>query len=87
MDNAVRKILQIIPSDGWSARFEEDDGLVHDTPLVCWALTGSFSRFDDSEATESRNVVGVCASPDMGYTDFVDESDNFQRYVHISEKG
>ena len=28
------KILQVIPADGWSAQYEEED----DIPLVCFAL-------------------------------------------------
>ena len=61
------KILQIIPADGWSAQYEEED----DIPLVCFALVQ-----DIDEAGIMTSTIRPMACVD-GAIEFCDEYDNY----------
>ena len=61
------KILQIIPADGWSAQYEEED----DIPLVCFALVQ-----DVDEAGAMTSAIRPMACVD-GTIEFCDEYDNY----------
>ena len=75
MTEQVRKIVQIIPAEGWFAVYGDDDGkptiLV---PLVCWAL------YEDEEG--DRYIEGMDA---FEYVDFSQGNHNFHDYRHKSE--
>ena len=61
------KILQIIPADGWSAQYEEED----DIPLVCFALVQ-----DIDEAGAMTSTIRPMACVD-GAIEFSDEYENY----------
>lgn len=69
------KILQIIPANGWSAKYTQEDG-DFTSPLVCWALV------EDEDGT--RRVVGLDGAD---YVDTAECAVNFQRYIYESESG
>ena len=61
------KILQVIPADGWSAQYEEED----DISLVCFALVQ-----DIDEAGAMTSTIRPMACVD-GAIEFCDEYDNY----------
>ena len=61
------KILQVIPADGWSAQYEEEDGI----PLVCFALV---QDIDEAGAMTSAIRPMACVG---GTIEFCDEYDNY----------
>ena len=67
-----RKILQIIPSDGWKARFKAEP--FDDKPLVCWALV---------EMGLTSQIVGmfVKSTSNQSRPAFVDEEVDFVTYI------
>jgi hypothetical protein len=90
-NNTVQAPIQIIPADGWFARFESDKGKpgeFYDLPLVCWAFMGTFDKREGTEIkVEDRSVSGMCIWIESGAAFFCSEIEGFQCYVHISEKG
>lgn len=70
-----RRIVQIMPADGWRARFaEKADGREWDDPLVCWALV------EDEQAWQE--VVGMVAADPV---EFCDTFDQFLGYMGPGE--
>lgn len=69
-----RKIIQIIPANNWYALYKQDDAPDEWVPLVAWAVVKQ--NGDDF-------VVGLDACE---YIDFCDETSNFLRYAHESER-
>lgn len=71
----MKKILQIIPAIGWEALYEQDDGSVDYSKLVCFALV---------EEDGVREVTGMCIDKN-GETAISIDISNFLRYEN--EKG
>ena len=71
-----KKILQIIPADGWQYVYESTDGSEIVEPLVCWALF----EMDNGE----RVIEGMTDMP-MGPITSVEETYGFIGYRHSSE--
>ena len=69
-----KKILQIIPAEGWQYVCKDDDGSEMVDPLVCWALV----ELD----TGDRAVEGMAFGD---YIDFVEDLVNFTGYRRSSE--
>lgn len=81
----TRKIIQIIPADGWAAvhRNEKHTAYVY-TQLACWALL--------QESDGTINVKGICAEgtntpPGFDPLWFCDKSDEFTGYVRFKSDG
>jgi hypothetical protein len=77
-----RKILQIIPADGWGVVFLENETEVV-RPLVCWALADG-NMDNDSPC---RHVAGMCAMDEsFGYDElfFCVEDESFVGYRKIN---
>lgn len=75
--NAPRRILQIIPADGWNALYairpeENKNDPVYVSPLTCWALV---------EEGKVQYVVGLDCTQS-----FCDQGDNFLGYLAPSMK-
>ena len=68
-----KKILQIIPADGWLAVFTNEDKTRTKFPLVCWALV---------EDEHGQSVQGMYGGD---YVEFCMEISNFSEYEHLSE--
>lgn len=71
----TRRILQIIPADGWLAVYDHTLGDIDDLrtrPLVCWALV------EDQTGT---TVVGMDADVIAG----LQESGRFAGYARVGE--
>ena len=56
------KILQIMPADGWSALFEDEDSI----PLVCFALV---QGVDESGSPVSSVRPMACVDEVIGFCD------------------
>lgn len=69
------KILQVIPADGWSAQYEDED----DIPLVCFALVQ-----DADEAGNLTSSIRPMACVD-GTIEFCDEYDNYTGVARDAE--
>lgn len=75
-----KKILQIMPAEGWFARYIDAAGASdHDpdnlVPLTCWALV--------EDENGSRRVEGMDSASDG--VALVEDTTNFSEYVHASE--
>lgn len=70
------KMVQIMPAGGWDAIFKLQDGKLFRTPLAGWALI-----IED----EVSGMEGISADMD-GFTDRVEQIDNFVGYAHESER-
>jgi len=75
--NAKRKVIQIIPADGWFARYTDasQDSPDNVYPLACWALVESETGERWVEGMDSASD-GIALAPD---------TTNFIEYVHTSE--
>ena len=71
------RILQIIPADGWRARFREEDGRITSSRIACFALVEVSEP--DGTTTEDVRAIDIGAS---GYAEFVTEAANFAGLVH-----
>lgn len=80
MTRPKRKILQVIPAEGWFAVYKENDGSESSVRLACWALVEE----TDDEFTDNV-VVGMETGYDQS-VDFADTAVNFVRYVHTSDQ-
>jgi len=69
-----RKIVQLLPADGWFAVYENDDGSEIKSALSCWALV--------RDAEGDTSVMGMDAAD---YVDFAEDTKNFKNYSHVSE--
>jgi len=69
---ADRKIVQIMPSEGWGATFEDGDEEII-SPLVGWALV--------QESGGATAVVGLVASDNE--VTLADADDDFKGYVFL----
>jgi len=74
-----RKIIEIIPADGWFAQLQlkKQDSEIFETVdkrLICWALV-----VQGGLGTE-QTIVGVVAGP-KGETSFADQDRRFDGYV------
>jgi len=69
---ADRKIVQIMPSEGWGATFEDGDEEII-SPLVGWALVQGPNGV--------TAVVGLVASDDE--VTLADAEDDFKGYVYL----
>ena len=67
-----RKILQIIPADGWWARMMKQDPEFQ--PLACWALIEG----EDADGVVMGMIAGECV-------EFVEDEEKFDAYFHTSE--
>lgn len=60
----MRRIVQIIPADGWFAvfasRLPTGEVVLQDQPLACWALIE-----DEDEEGSWRDVIGLTADSDV----------------------
>ena len=65
----MKKIIQMLPADKWSAVFKQDDGTELKESLVCFVLV---------ERDGETAVEGLCGGE---YIDFCDSATNFIRYV------
>jgi len=65
-----KQILSITSASGWHARYKQEDGSTHLSPIACWALI--------EEQDGERYVVGL-DGPE--YLDFCDENSNFDGYI------
>lgn len=71
---ADRKILQIMPADGWGAAFEDGEDEVI-SPLVGWALV--------QDATGGSAVVGLVATDEK--VELCDDDTDFSGYVFLPD--
>lgn len=71
-----KRILQVMPADGWLAVFETPGGGIFTQRLVCWAL-----KVDDDGY---QSVEGMCGYECIGDAANIN---NFDGYVHESELG
>ena len=55
------EILQIIPADGWYARFDFEDGSSDKAPLACWTL------YRDEDGVTAIGGVDAQELADGGY--------------------
>jgi hypothetical protein len=69
---ADRKIMQIMPSEGWGASFEDGDEEII-SPLVGWALV--------QEPAGGTAVVGLVASENE--VTLADAEEDFKGYVYL----
>lgn len=74
----MRKILQIIPADGWVACYKQYNKEIDESQLVCWALVED----------EKGNcwVTGLDADDSASGVDFADECDNFKQFKYKGVK-
>jgi len=84
MEIEKKKILQIIPAEGWVARYKDESGTEsYQDPLVCWALVEPLAEelkgLDEDDPTLWRYVVGIVVDAD-GSSDVASDIDNFSRY-------
>ena len=74
----MKRIVQIIPADGWYAVFCESDDKqrqpAHTEKLVCWALVE-----DSDYVWDRRNIVGMCLG-NHGRVETVEDDDLFVGY-------
>jgi len=68
MSDAMAKILQIIPADGWEAMFEDEDSV----PVVCFALVQSTDE-QGAASTEVRPMASLGEA-----IEFCDDYPNYQ---------
>ena len=79
-----RRIIQIMPADGWYARYKARTPLEPKilTKLACWALIEE----DDGMPPTQRTVSGLdVADGAATVTDCLEEIAGFERFVHVSE--
>lgn len=70
-----KRILQIIPAQGWLAMFRNrETGNIETEPIPCWALV--------EEENGDRSVVGMDADSTL---DFAEDMGNFVGYIHESQ--
>ncbi len=65
-------LIQIIPAEGWSAVFSNDDGSEFSFPLVCWAIVEP-----EDGGLENRYVDGISGA---GNLDGCTDATSFVRY-------
>ena len=76
---AARKILQIIPADGWKARYlptshQAQGGIAFvELRLVCWALV--------EIGLATQQIVGMVAPAKGSMAVFADEQPDFVTYI------
>lgn len=73
----TERMIQIIPADGWHARYKQDDGKIELSRLQCFALVERTQERGGPEQT----VHGMDADVD-GHMEYCDEVSNFLGYVH-----
>lgn len=74
------RILQIIPADGWHAKYKEDDGAIMLCKVMCFALVAVTENGDVHE--DVRAIDG----DDEGLIEFANTlSSNFAGLVHESD--
>lgn len=78
-----RKILQILPADGWYAVFTNTGGDDAFDPLVCFALVED--RHPPSAPSMIQAVVPM--SWQDGYVDFCDSTKNFSHITRELAEG
>src|SRR5829696_5764701 len=71
---ADRKIMQIMPADGWGAAFEDGEDEVI-SPLVGWALV--------QETSGASAVVGLVAADEK--VELCDDDTDFTGYVFLPD--
>lgn len=69
------KILQIIPADGWMAKYENKEEPDILEAVVCFALVESFENGEALRTVRPMSWVDT-------YVDFCDETSNFAGIVH-----
>ena len=67
----MKKILQIIPSEGWKAHFQESDGTVYEDDVLCFAL------IQDEDITV---VEGMCGG------DIIDCCEDMSNFIGYYKK-
>ena len=73
----TRRVLQIIPADGWHSVFWQDEPPYYAVyPLIAWAL------YDDSDG-DVQGLSGL-ESDTEGLVDFSDDSTNFATYINMA---
>lgn len=70
------RIIQIIPAEGWFAKYRNDDGSVFYSPLVCFALV---------EEKNGHTFVRGMDADSSGIIDFADEPQNFLGFFKRDE--
>ena len=75
----VDKIIQIMPAEGWYAKFRDEDGEENYALVVCFAIVET-----EEEGHLYRSVRPMYSSPE-GMIDFADEADSFAGLSHASE--
>ena len=82
-----KKILQIVPAEGWIAWYKDESGTeLYQDPLVCWALVEPLPEelrgLDNEDPTLYRYVVGIVVDGD-GSSEVASDIDNFSRYEKV----
>lgn len=76
---SVKKIIQIIPSDGWSAVYREsENGKLFASRLPCWAL------YEDDDG--DRFVAAMDTGAGDDWLEVIENVGNFVGYTHESDK-
>lgn len=78
-------ILQIIPAQGWYAKYSQEGGTVEYSPLVCFAVV-SRQYEDDPPLNHQTEVVGIDACSE-GTTEPCDHASNFAGYARALDEG
>lgn len=74
-----KKIIQIIPSDGWKAVYRNsEDGKPFACALPCWALVEDKDGF--------RYVAGMDTGAGEDWLEVIEDVGNFVGYTHESDK-
>lgn len=85
-----KKILQIMPADGWIAWYLTNGAELYWETLVCWALVEPMRKdleaLGDQDPTHWRYVVGIVTDSD-GTTEIASDIDKFSRYEKVDNKG
>lgn len=84
------RVLQVLPADGWSAVWADDDGKPWSDRLVCWALVAFVEHKDapgdfwPAVSGSRQAVVGMTTGLD-GWVDNPEGGDNFLGYSALGE--
>jgi len=77
-----RKLISIIPAEGWYARYKMSDGTYEDGRLAAW---GHYHDEADQDDYLSYSVGGLIPT-EGGYLDWADESSNFDRFAYLGSE-
>lgn len=79
MNYYMLRILQLMPAEGWYARYKDSDEGFGFLRLICWALVENPE--EDPQEASNQYVEGMTASAD-GDTEFCGTFQGFAGYIY-----